>query len=641
MRLFPARRGSFLSPLRALCALAVLTLAFPLQARAGAERILSFDSRIEVRRDARLLVTETIRVEARGRFIKRGIYRDFPTLYSDSKGRRHRVDFALQQVLRDGRPEAHHAQTIKNGTRLYIGRKDVFLEPGLYEYTISYVTDRQLGFFKDHHELYWNVTGNGWEFIIEKASCQVILPDGAAENLLETDAYTGPQGAKGKDFETERRTDGSVVFRTTRTLAPAEGLTVVVSWPKGYVKEPTPADRKRYFLRDYGSMLRGGAVLAVLLAYYLFVWYRVGRDPQKSTIIPLFHPPKGLSAASTRYIVRKGYDPKIFAVALTSAAVKQHVKIIEKKGVFSLQKAEEKPSTDLSDDEKIALEVLGEKEACKLDSTRASFLIRTAEKLKIHLSKSYEKVYFVMNLHWFGYGILLSILLGVAIAFWPGAASSVSLFFGFWISFWGAFTLAMCVGALQCWRSARRGPEIARAVFFTAFALPFLAAWIFAIREFHGISGWPPLVFMAGMALINLGFYEWLKAPTLAGRKILDRIEGFRMFLSTTERDRLKSWDPPEDTFELYERFLPYAMALDVEDKWSRRFSSILTAHETSDGSYHPWYTGPMSSNFGSSFGSSLASTISSASSPPGSSSGGGGGGSSGGGGGGGGGGGW
>ena len=131
----------------------------------------------------------------------------------------------------------------------------------------------------------------------------------------------------------------------------------------------------------------------------------------------------------------------------------------------------------------------------------------------------------------------------------------------------------------------------------------------------------------------------------------MDGIEGFKMYLATAEKNRLNMLNPPDRTPELFEKYLPYALALDVEQEWSEQFSDVLARAATAESGYTPhWYEGNTwrdsnFSGFASSFGGSLSSVASSAasssSSEPGSSSGGGGGGSSGGGGGGGGGGGW
>jgi uncharacterized membrane protein len=163
-----------------------------------------------------------------------------------------------------------------------------------------------------------------------------------------------------------------------------------------------------------------------------------------------------------------------------------------------------------------------------------------------------------------------------------------------------------------------------------------------------GLSG-APLPWVIGLTVIGLFmaglFYNLLKAPTSQGRQILDLIDGFKLYLSVAEKDRLNLENPPERTPALFEAFLPYALALGVEQKWSEQFASVLAV--AGQEQYSPsWYVGRNWTTTNlvvmtSSMSSSLSSAISSASTAPGSSSGSSGGGSSGGGGGGGGGGGW
>ena len=114
----------------------------------SSERIISFDSDIVVNEDGSMVVTETIKVEAQGINIKRGIYRDFPTRYKDQYGNDYNVNFELFSVQRDGKPEDYHTEGFSNGIRVYCGKKDYFLPNGIYSYQIKYKTNRQLGFFE-------------------------------------------------------------------------------------------------------------------------------------------------------------------------------------------------------------------------------------------------------------------------------------------------------------------------------------------------------------------------------------------------------------------------------------------------------------------------------------------------------------
>jgi hypothetical protein len=141
-----------------LAILALLAGAVP--APAQSERILNFKSFIQVHSDASMTVTEEITVRADRQEIKRGIVRDFPTTYRDRLGNTVTVGFQVEEVLRDGRSEPYRIESAANGVKIRIGQKDVFLRPGDYTYTIRYRVDRELGFFKDFDELYWNVTGN-------------------------------------------------------------------------------------------------------------------------------------------------------------------------------------------------------------------------------------------------------------------------------------------------------------------------------------------------------------------------------------------------------------------------------------------------------------------------------------------------
>ena len=159
-------------------------------------------------------------------------------------------------------------------------------------------------------------------------------------------------------------------------------------------------------------------------------------------------------------------------------------------------------------------------------------------------------------------------------------------------------------------------------------------------------GNWIPLVIAILGLPLALSSFIWIDAPTKDGRAMLDRIAGFKQYLSITERERLDRMHAPDDNIEIFERYLPYAIALEVENRWADRFASQLAAAQAAGQSGFGWYSGSHSpwsdtSGFVDSVGSSLSSSVSSASTAPGSSSGSGGGGSSGGGGGGGGGGGW
>ena len=289
------------------------------------ERILQFISDVKVERNGDLLVTETIRVQAEGREIRRGILRDFPTRYTRRDGTRVEVGFDVQSVTRDGSEETFATEKLANGMRVRIGRADRFVSFGPHTYVIVYRTTRQIGFFDTFDEIYWNATGTGWTFPIDVAEARITLPE--AVPFMQSAVYTGPQGAQGKDATVVSQQPGRIVFRTTRPLGAREGLTVAAAWRKGVVDQPTQAQLIQSWIEDNAHLAAAGGGILAMLLYYALAWFAAGRDPPRGTIIPLFSAPDNMSAAAVRYVHEMGFDNRAFAAALVDTAVRGHARL--------------------------------------------------------------------------------------------------------------------------------------------------------------------------------------------------------------------------------------------------------------------------------------------------------------------------
>jgi uncharacterized membrane protein YgcG len=550
------------------------------------ERILQYDSHVTIHPGGELTVIENIRVRAEGKNIRRGIYRDFPTRYKDRYGNHFKVDFSVDSVMRDGTSESWHTKQLSNGTRVYVGSSNHTLSSGIYTYEIRFRTNRQLGFYDTEDELWWNVTGNDWSFPIDAASARISFPVTIPATEFKLTGYVGVYGSTETSVRSSVIDSRTVEFQSARPLKPGEGLSVVVNWPKGLIREPSTGQKLRWFARDNGAAIVLLLGFLLPLAWYYRSWNKVGRDPEKAVIIPRFQPPDGLSAAACRYVQDMSFDRNAFTAAIISLAIKGHITIEEEDKEFTLRR----PRNDSKNGEKSEL-TPGESGVLEtlLPHTPSSISMKNENHkdfqearsaLKKALKKEYLGRLFHLNSLYLAPPIIISVLFAlVALAFDGGPAV--------WI-IWGVLSLLM-----------------------------------------HGLFIW------------------LLRAPTPAGRLVMDEIEGFKMYLDTAEQERLDQMRSPTLTPEVFESFLPYAYALGVENHWCERFTRELPEELRRQSGYQPsWYSGQYRSmnalnHLGDNFSSSFSSAISSASSPPGSSSGGGGGGFSGGGGGGGGGGGW
>jgi uncharacterized membrane protein YgcG len=627
-------------------ALAALLLVVAPAAAKAEERILRYLSDVQVQDDSSLEVTETIEVRAEHSQINHGIYRDFPTRYRGRNGSQVHVGFVFEGATLDGMPVPATTEAFANGVRIKAGDPDKFVDVGEHAFVLRYRTTRQIGRFKDFDELYWNATGNGWIFPIELAEARIRLP--RPVKFLQHAAYTGPQGSTASNAAVIDEKPGEILFQTTQPLGPHEGLTIAAAFPKGIVAQAAPANQLTDRLADYGPPLVGLIGLIGLCFYYFVAWQRAGRNPRPGTVVPIFSPPDALTPGAMRYVTKMGADNRTFAAALVDLGVRGHVRLVEEDGGwFSTKKTRIERlagSEALPAEEQAALDRLClPGESIVMEQKNHQSFSSAKKGLSDILKNLYEEKLFKRNYGWAAAGILLFVA-----AVWLACAAVVAATYGAAIWQIGVVLGALLVAALL-WLALHDS-----AVGKCLLSLVGIAAIGVAIAIGMPIFGqalnsgwWMPLILPVLAVPLVISSFWWIAAPTKEGRAVLDRIAGFKQYLSITERERLDRMHPPEDDSpQLFERYLPYAIALGVENRWAERFAGVLAAAAASGQQGFAWYSGSSNpwdnpAGFADSVGSSLASTISSASTAPGSSSGSGGGGSSGGGGGGGGGGGW
>ncbi|WP_405282576.1 DUF2207 domain-containing protein [Gaopeijia maritima] len=657
-----------------LVALALLatTLATPAHAQ-DAEEILSFDVAIEVLDGNRMLVTEQIRVRALGNRIQRGIFRDFPTSFPRFLGiGQIEAPFEVLSVTRNGNAETFALERIggewgRGGVRVRIGNANVYLDPGVHDYTVRYETARWMEFADEGAALYWNVTGNGWDFPILEASATVEFPRMIDGDLVELAAWTGPEGATDSDAVLAwDPASQQATVRTTRSLEPGEGLTIRVIAPPGVVEEAAPGQQAAWFRLDWGRYIEAAAIALIVTLLYVVMWFMVGRDPPKAPLVVRYEPPRGYSPAALGWLREGHWDPRLLSATLVSLAVQGLLTIRHDGDRWILKRTDASPEKLLPAEERRLFDDLFDsgKTTLTLSSSRSSKLRSAVTTLQKKLKGTLERDYLRLNRKWFAAGLLASILGLMVIALRdPYGVPFPAWFLMLWLTFWTLGTGTLVYRVVQLWRGVFKGDgwaKRAEAVSMSLFSIPFVVAWlvVFGILLFLVPMA---MVLAAGvLGAVNILFYHLLEAPTLRGRGVLDQLDGFEAFLTATDADRLDRLNPPDRTPELFERYLPHAIALGVENRWAESFESAVsqgtqapsTATSSSrmwSSSAPAWYSGGAAAGFAGlagSLGKSFSSSLSTASSPPPSSSSGGGssfssGGSSGGGGGGGGGGGW
>lgn len=342
--------------------------------------------------------------------------------------------------------------------------------------------------------------------------------------------------------------------------------------------------------------------LGMVISYYSFVWAFCSLNQNSGTIIPRYSPPDGVGPAACRYIINMGWDAKGFTTAIINLAAKGFVTITEfERDKFKLTRtsASAKQAKLTPGETAVALKLFGQK-------LWTSFVFRAEhhditdgarKSLRRSLKEDFENVYFTKNKSLLMVGTALSALTLGAMA--AVNASGLAM---------GAFSLVVAMLAfalyplfLGIWTGWRRGEGSVISLSTGAAVSVVLATQLVGVVKTE-VFDWLANVVAAEILLIilvigaNMLFYHLLKAPSRLGCKVMDHIEGFRHYLQVAEKDRLNFHNPPDVTPEIFERYLPYAIALDVENDWGAQFDLALdrVGGQTWSENYEPtWFNSP------------------------------------------------
>ncbi|MFA5052183.1 MAG: DUF2207 domain-containing protein, partial [Patescibacteria group bacterium] len=478
------------------------------------ERITDFSAGITVAASGIVDIQENINYDF-GLTSHHGIYRYIPYRYTRS-GATYNIRLAVSSITMDSGQNVPYTTTHENGNIvLKIGDADKTVD-GIHEYSIRYTVQRAINFFDDHDELFWNVTGNGWEVPIEKATVTVIGPSAFSLEALQPACYTGAYGSTEQACTVEPYENNGITVIGDTALAAGEGLTFAVAWPAGTIQKPTATQNIRWFISDNWPI----ALPFIVLIVMFYLWYTRGRDPKgKGTIIPIYEPPQSMTSIEMGTVLDEKLDPKDISSAIIQLAVRGYLKIreIEQKKLlgkstdYELVKLKE-ADENLKDYEQTVLNGLFESGS---PSTVSGLKNKFYKKLKDIRKQVYEAVvtdgYFPMN---------------------PDKVRNS-------YSTGGAVILFMVV--------------IFGGVFKNGLAI---AAFI-----------------VSGVAILLMS--RAMPRRSKLGVTALEEIKGFKWFLSVTETERLKFHNAPAKSPQQFEQFLPYAMVLGVEKEWAKQFEGM------------------------------------------------------------------
>jgi hypothetical protein len=511
---------------RTVAALPAITLfllaaLLPIPARGEHFVIRSFRAAVEVRKDASLRIAETIETEFQRP--RHGISRDIPFRYTDELGKRTVTPVRVVAVTdASGNAWKYRTDRIGGSFRVRIGDPDRFVN-GRQTYVITYDVENGVLFFPDHDELYWNVTGNDWAVPIESVAAAVTVLAGDRSRILRTRCFTGVRGSRESACEASGAGNGAT-FVSTRPFRPAEGLTIVLGWEKGIVREPSAWESALF-----GLNLRQNWVFALpllTLGYMAALWYRKGRDPATGDpLVVAYAPPeengRPLAPAEIGALIDEKLDPRDITASVVSLAVKKYLTIEERKSPglifhktdYALHKLKE-PGEELPPFERLLMERIfkGRDREVGVSDLQLSFY-KNLDELK---SAAFDGL-----------------------------------------------------KGMKCFAAT---PSAVKTRYLRAGALLLLGAVPVAAIGQKLLGDPAPLAPVAVLCgVVVLLFALIMPVKTVKGVQVLGRIKGFEEFLLRAEKDRLERMNDEN----LFEKYLPYAIALGVSDRWAKAFEGI------------------------------------------------------------------
>jgi Predicted membrane protein (DUF2207) len=580
---------------RILVGLAIATILATLPCwgtkSAPGEKIVSFATDIRVRKDTSIEVREEFVVHSEETYFKWGMIRHLPISSNERWDRRFGGEWKddtgirvkILDVTKDGEAVSYEQGNGAGYAQLRIGKEDVPLARGDHTFVIRYVAEGVPRSLADHDELYWNTLGHDLNLPVEEATVRVHLPADVPTEQIQQDAYVGGRGVSNPrkpdtELTREESSPDTLGYRATN-LGPAQSLSVVLSWPKGFVTPP----RMGVFARD-GWLL---AAPVVFLLYYLMVWMKLGPEPALGSVAVRYNPPEELSPAAVRYIRTTGTDSRTLAAVIAQLAASECLGIDLQDGNYKLTqlKTDANVVSSLAPEEARVLEMLFEdgKEII-IHPNKGDELNKYSLAIQGQLQKRLDGVYFTRHVGYIVLGMLASLLAAMSMALTAnGRDTSGVLFLTWWFFFCGTILgaialtsiIPICKLALRGmggWRQLLIGLGV-----LAAFGSVFL---VLLKRMSQDIS--PAFtVMLVSLVVINVGWIPALKRMTARGRQAVAEIEGFRTFLEKVEQDRMQRLNAKDEAPNAAVEFLPYAIALEVRESWGDRLAEAFFATTT------------------------------------------------------------
>lgn len=565
-----------------------------------ADRIAQLEIDVYLNSDRSVNVTEVYHFRPFHQ-IKHGLFRFLPVRYYKNANDVYGSPLTINNVLVNGSPSPYHIKKaidyeVSTGSLfntsqgkaiefevIYIGDKNIYLQEGiLHTTTIDYSVKNIILNEGGESRFSWNIQGFGWEMDRNSVTTRFHFPEGSSAEAISffIGSFRSSESLDNEHYTYDK--EKNIVTLFYKRLLPGQDITIDSYFSLETFHEDSSSFTTFFFNYKTEVVIWGTFILSLIV--WFFTWLKVGRDPKGLIRMTRYESPDDITPAECRYFRLETIDKRTSVATIVHAAINGYIEIEKRNETAPMILSKKDKFRKAPKVTKSAFSSLfGKKDDLKISKSTlvASRFDHFQQRLKKQIVKKHPNQ-FQNNFGYFALGLLIAVI-GFIWSIINVPDDTLRNVFAF-----GIVPLVLSVITVV---------GVEKYLEETVSKTKFLIIGVGVIGLIAFVIFVPKILFISNVAIIgfvaltlNASLWRYLmKNRTAFSREMEDKILGYEHYLRSTEERYLDFLNEPETAPVLFEKHLPYAIALGCESRWSDAFEKYILEVKTQ--SYKPqWF---------------------------------------------------
>lgn len=537
------------------------------------ERIKNFSVEYKINSDGSIEVKEEITIVSNQDKFKHGIYREF---FTNKVNKNYfPQEYIVYEAKLNDAVTNFTTSSNNNKFRLKVGNPDILLSNGEHKFVIKYKIENISAYFADHDEIFINLIGQ-WEVPIENFNGSIELANSIDSPKVVIKGFQGIFGSN-QEFSSYSKNKNLISFNSERVLDSNENISIALWFPKGtfpnkYDSIKTIEDR---YIQAFLLVILLMPIITILISYkksYL--------DSKIKNPVVVYDIPKEITPSIFRYLDKRKIDDKSITSELIYLVFNKYIKISQNQinnfieidflnkdtsNLFNQSFYQGILFTLFSNNQNKFILNKDTNRVTKISSLIPDFKnsIRSEKLEYSDDSRNFFEIFLTFLCLASMIGLIIYLTLINNFQTLP-----FFLFFIFILLFSRIFNKLIVYKIFDgIWNTL------------PSFIYIGIITTLFLFLFLENVELMPRIFFIVSYFLYFYNDYLTIYSNryTQKGLEYLAIIKGFKKF-ALSQSSYLKGFNSEIPlSLSMYESYLPYALALDIETEWSKKFHSILS----------------------------------------------------------------